>query len=104
MIHPFRTALHSLAAVALPTTLMAAPAQATQSAKADAGETARCISAHLPRGAQVFRAGDGSFRVVAFGPRGNAARWTVRQVAEAVEVTQSGGPAGATRNLKGLCY
>lgn len=99
-----RPALHSLVALLLPTTLMAAPAQATQAAQPDAGQTARCISEHLPRGAQVARAADGAYRVVSFGPRGSAARWTVRQTADAVQVTQSGGPAGIARGLKGLCY
>ncbi len=104
MNRPLLTALHSLTALMLPSTLMAAPAQAAQSAKPDAAQAARCISAHLPRGAQVFRAGDGSFRVIAFGPRGNAARWTVRQSDDAIQVTQTGGPAGIGRGLKGVCY
>lgn len=104
MNRPLRTASLGLFAVLLPSTLMAAPAQASQPVKTDPARAAHCISDHLPRGAQVFRAGDGSFRVVSFGPRGIAARWTVRQASTAVEVSQSGGPAGLSRDLKGVCY
>lgn len=104
MNRPLRTAFLGLFAVLLPSALPAAPAQASQSVQTDAGKAAQCISDHLPRGAQVFRVGDGSYRVVSFGPRGHAARWTVRQGPTAVDVTQSGGQAGMVRNLKGICY
>ena len=104
MTVPLRAALHGLVAALLPSALLAAPAQASQSVQADAARTAQCISGHLPRGAQVFRAGDGSYRVVAYGLRGAATRWTVRPTPAAVTVTRSGSPAGLGRDLKGVCY
>ncbi|MDE2620808.1 MAG: hypothetical protein KGL54_11665 [Sphingomonadales bacterium] len=65
---------------------------------------ARCIARHAPRGGQFYQAGDGTFRVVSYGPRGKAAEWTVRAGAEHPGVTRVGGTAGLDRVLRGTCY
>ena len=107
MNRPLNLLLKGLAPILSATVLLAAPAQATQAstaAGADAAQAARCIAQHLPRGAQMFQAADGTFRVVAFGPRGQAVRWTIRQAADNLQVTRSGGEAGVDRGLKGVCY
>lgn len=65
---------------------------------------ARCIARHAPRGGQFYQAGDGTFRVVSYGPRGKAAEWTVRAGAEHPAVSRVGGAAGLDRALRGTCY
>ena len=52
----------------------------------------------------MFRATDGSLKVVTIGRRGNVARWTISGSASEVHVAQEGGPAGLTRAVAGVCY
>lgn len=87
----------------LSATTTAAMAASTPAA-ADPAATARCIVQHLPQGAQMFRATDGSLKVVTIGRRGNVARWTISGSASEVHVAHEGGPAGITRAVAGVCY
>lgn len=70
----------------------------------DVAAAARCIVRHLPQGAQMFRAADGTMKVVMIGRRGNAARWTISGAAADLRVAQDGGPAGVARAVAGTCY
>jgi hypothetical protein len=84
-----------------PTAASAATASANGAAGAEAA--ARCISQSLPRTAQIWRASDGTFRVLSFGRRGKAARWTISPAADAVTIAQRGGAAGLTRTVIDNC-
>lgn len=64
---------------------------------------ARCIADHLPQGAHLFHARDGSIRVIAIGRRGSTARWTITGSAAALRIDRAGGPAGQDR-LVAACY
>ena len=67
-----------------------------------AADTARCIASRLPQGAQLFRAADGTMRVMTIGRRGAIARWTIDGAGPALRVVRSGGAAGLDR-LTGPC-
>lgn len=81
-----------------------APASGAPGGTLAAEAVARCIARHAPRGGQFYQAGDGTFRVVSYGPRGKTAEWTVRARVEHPAVTRVGGAAGLDRVLRGTCY
>lgn len=76
---------------------------ATGGQPADPAATAQCIAAHLPQGAQLFRAADGGMRVQAIGRRGNVARWTITADGKDIRVAREGGPAGFGRAAAAAC-
>lgn len=86
-----------IAAIAL-----AGPVQAAAPAPDEAG-VARCIVGRIPQEAQLFRAADGSMRVVAIGRRGAIARWIVARSAGGLHVVRSGGAAGLDRAVTAGC-
>lgn len=93
--------------LALSALVALAPAGAGQALAAPAsaadGAAAQCLMAHLPQAAQMFRAGDGSLRVVAIGRRGVVARWTVTGIGENLRIARSGGAAGLDRAVTAAC-
>lgn len=103
MIRPLTLASLLLAAGAA--TLQPVRAEAATGGQpfADPAATARCIAAHLPQGAQLFRAADGSMRVQSIGRRGNVARWTITADGHDVRVTREGGTAGFGRTAAAAC-
>ncbi|HEY6868652.1 MAG TPA: hypothetical protein VI199_02745 [Novosphingobium sp.] len=81
----------------------AGPASAAPAPGADSVPVAQCIAARLPQGSQLFRAGDGSMRVVAIGRRGAIARWTITGAGASLHVARSGGAAGLDRAVTAAC-
>jgi len=101
MTHRPSLRLFSLALLALAGSAGPVWATAGSPAPAAAADKARCIVHHLPLGAQMYRASDGSIRVRTAGRRGASAQWTI---GEDGTVSQSGGKAGLARTLTGTCY
>lgn len=103
MIRPLTLASLLLAAGAATLQPVRAEAATGGQPAADAAATARCIAAHLPQGAELFRAADGSMRVLAIGRRGNVARWTITGEGPAIRVAREGGSAGFGRAATAAC-
>ena len=95
MTHPCRAGLCALILMAI------APVPAAAAPAGPAEAVASCLVTRSPQGGRLFRASDGSLRVLAIGRRGAIARWTVP--ADGSAAIRRGGMAGLDRTVTEPC-